>query len=162
MIGLLQTLGGLSSRASWDSRSRAIGPAGTAARALVGLGLLAVAAFAWGVSWWEVPLGLVAFPAVVLTWQALRAQRTVERLSAIGAGAHLVNIAVAVALFAIPATRGAALLFYGGSMLVAAVRGYAGCEVTAVSNWILRRDDQVGCVVFAPVDAAEARLEAGR
>ncbi len=53
------------------------------------------------------------------------------------------------------ATSDAALIFYGASMLLAAVRGYAGCEVLAVSNWLLRRDDQVGCVVFAPVDLVE-------
>jgi hypothetical protein len=51
----------------------------------------------------------------------------------------------------------AALLFYGASMLVAATRGYAGCEVLAVSNWLLRRDDQIGCAPFWPVDAWEAR-----
>jgi len=27
--------------------------------------------------------------------------------------------------------------------------------VLAVSNWLLRRDDQVGCVLFAPVDQLE-------
>jgi len=43
-------------------------------------------------------------------------------------------------------------------MLLAAVRGYAGCELLAVSNWLLRRDDQVGCVVYGPVDFAESRL----
>ncbi|HEV3400524.1 MAG TPA: hypothetical protein VG078_01785 [Acidimicrobiales bacterium] len=37
-------------------------------------------------------------------------------------------------------------------MLVAAARGFAGCEVLAFSNWVLARDDQVGCLVFAPVD----------
>jgi len=46
-------------------------------------------------------------------------------------------------------------VFYGTSMLLAAARGYAGCEVLAVSNWLLRRDDQIGCVVFGPVDGAE-------
>jgi hypothetical protein len=54
-------------------------------------------------------------------------------------------------------TSDAALVFYGASMLLAAARGYAGCEVLAVPNWLLRRDDQVGCVVFAPVDALERR-----
>jgi hypothetical protein len=29
--------------------------------------------------------------------------------------------------------------------------------VLVLSNWILRRDDEVGCPVFAPIDAAEAR-----
>ena len=43
------------------------------------------------------------------------------------------------------------------SMLLAALRGYAGCEVLAVSNWLLRRDDQVGCAVFWPIDQLERR-----
>jgi hypothetical protein len=43
-------------------------------------------------------------------------------------------------------------------MLLAALRGYAGCEVLAVSNWLLRRDDQVGCVVFWPIDQFERHL----
>lgn len=52
-------------------------------------------------------------------------------------------------------TSDAALLFYGASMLLAAACGYAGCEVLAVPNWLLRREDQVGYVLFAPVDAIE-------
>jgi hypothetical protein len=55
-------------------------------------------------------------------------------------------------------TSDAALLFYGASMLLAGLRGYAGCEVLAVSNWLLRRDDQVGCVVFSPIDQFERHL----
>lgn len=53
-------------------------------------------------------------------------------------------------------TSDAALLFYGASMLVAAVRGTAGCEVLAVSNWLLHRDDQIGCALFWPIDHTEA------
>ncbi|HEX6301230.1 MAG TPA: hypothetical protein VF148_12255 [Acidimicrobiia bacterium] len=56
---------------------------------------------------------------------------------------------------ALSVTSGAALIFFGSSMLVAAVRGYRGCEVLAVSNWILVRDDQVGCVLFSPIDRVE-------
>ena len=44
-------------------------------------------------------------------------------------------------------------------MVLAALRGYAGCEVLAISNWLLRCDDQVGCVVFTPVDALERRRQ---
>jgi hypothetical protein len=33
----------------------------------------------------------------------------------------------------------------------------AGCELLAIYNWLLRRDDQIGCIVFAPVDLAESR-----
>ena len=62
-----------------------------------------------------------------------------------------------VALASNPYTGDAAALFYAATLLVAAWRAQPGCEVTVLSNWILRRDDQVGCPMFAPVDAAEAR-----
>jgi hypothetical protein len=58
---------------------------------------------------------------------------------------------------ALDVTSDAALVFYGGWMLLAALRGYAGCEVLAVSNWLLGRDDQIGCAVFWPVDQLERR-----
>jgi len=68
-------------------------------------------------------------------------------------------VAVFAALYATPwyappvrFTSDAVLIFYGASMLLAALRGYAGCEVLAVPNWLLRGDDQVGCVLFSPVD----------
>ena len=31
-----------------------------------------------------------------------------------------------------------------------------------LSNWILRRDDQIGCPVFTPIDETEARLRERR
>ena len=65
-------------------------------------------------------------------------------------------------LFIIPFTREAALIFYGASLLLAAARGYAGCEILAITNWVLRRDDQVGCVVFSPIDEVEARVTVGK
>jgi hypothetical protein len=40
-------------------------------------------------------------------------------------------------------------------MWLAAVPGDAGCEVLAVCNWLQRRDDQVGCAVFWPIDQLE-------
>ena len=35
--------------------------------------------------------------------------------------------------------------------------GNAGCEVLAVSSWLLGRDDQIGCLLFWPIDHAERR-----
>jgi hypothetical protein len=69
-----------------------------------------------------------------------------------------VNCVLIVALVANPYTAGGALLFYGAMMLVAAARGQAGCEATVVSNWVLGRDDQVGCPTFTPIDAAETQI----
>jgi hypothetical protein len=51
----------------------------------------------------------------------------------------------------------AVLIFYGVSTLLAAERGHAGCESPAISNWLLRRDDQLGCLFFSPIDLAERK-----
>jgi hypothetical protein len=81
-----------------------------------------------------------------------------------GAARDGINLAVFLALYLtwwyapeLDVLSDAALLFYGGSMLVAAARGIAGCEVLAVSNWLLRRDDEVGRAPFSPLDALESR-----
>ncbi|SDN32316.1 hypothetical protein SAMN04488074_14622 [Lentzea albidocapillata subsp. violacea] len=76
----------------------------------------------------------------------------------------MVNLGVFFALYLtcwyappIDVLSDAALLFYDSSMLLAAARGYAGCEVLAVSNWLLHCHDQIGCMPFWPIDALETR-----
>ena len=143
-----------------SDRQRGIGPVGTAARLLVGALLLGSVvqghlAHGWHLSSWA--LGLVVFPSLVLALQWLRARRTPTPLEATGPVSHAVNLAVFLTLYLMEATSDAALIFYGTSMLLAALRGDAGCEVLAVSNWLLRRDDQSGCAVFWPVDYLERR-----
>ncbi len=144
-------------------RERAIGVVGTAGRVVLGLGLLYLAFTdggnpEWGLQWQGPLLGLIAFPAILMLGQALRLRFTNETLNATGGLGFCLNLAGGAVLYSIPFTRDAMLLFYGSSLLLAAVRGYAGCESLAITNWILRRDDQVGCVVFSPVDAVEARV----
>ena len=51
-----------------------------------------------------------------------------------------------------------ALIFYGAALLLAAARGYAGCEVLAFSNALRRRGDEIGCAVFSPIDAIERNV----
>jgi hypothetical protein len=142
---------------------------GRLARVGVGFTFIALALFWRQPDWQDAVLGLVLMPAVVLGAAALWARRSPQPLSATGPIGHAVNIAVLIPLFALSETAGAAFLFYGASMLVAAARANGGCEVTAVSNVVLGRDDQVGCPLFAPVDAVEesvrpapARAVAGR
>jgi hypothetical protein len=147
---------------------RTIGRAGTAARIIVGLALLGSVLWgelrSGGLAPASLTLGLVGFPAVVLTLQWQRARRNPTPLRATGPLATAANMAVVAALYLTPFyaralsfTSDATLVFYGSSMLLAALRGYAGCEVLAVSNWLLRRDDQVGCLVFGPIDHLERR-----
>jgi hypothetical protein len=117
----------------------------------------------------SVILGLVAFPLVLLVWQWIRARYEPRRLEALGPTSTAINMVILFALLLTPLyapriafSSGAALMFYGASMLLAAVRGYRGCEVLAFSNWLLRRDDQVGCIVLGPVDGVESGLSRTR
>ncbi|HEX7265179.1 MAG TPA: hypothetical protein VF383_13475 [Candidatus Dormibacteraeota bacterium] len=160
-----------------NSRRRQIGSIGTTTRVILGLALLVLGLTGGRVSVMHgqvgigfepvsVALGLVGFPGIVLAWQWLRARIAPTRLEATGLGSTALNMLVLAALILTPwyapplaFTSVAALVFYGASMLLAAVRGYSGCEVTAISNWILGRDDQVGCLVLSPVDDLERRLK---
>jgi hypothetical protein len=147
------------------TRRRQMGPVGTTARIIVGtllVGSVAQGHLARGFHPSAWALGLVGFPAVLVGLQWLRARRTPTRLEATGPVGHVLNLAVFLVLYLLEATSDAALLFYGASMWLAAVRGYAGCEVLAASNWLLRRDDQVGCAVFWPVDQLEHHRTAQR
>jgi hypothetical protein len=142
---------------------RRIGTIGTASRVVVGLGLLYLAlldGLSWGLTWREAVLGLALFPAVMVAI-GLAARRFAGRpVHFMGPLGLALNTAVIVALFLFDYTADAAALFYGATMFVAAWRAQPGCEATVLSNWILRRDDQIGCPTFAPIDEAEARLSA--
>jgi hypothetical protein len=135
-----------------------IGPLGTTARIVVGallLGSVVQGHLARGFHPSAWALGLVGFPALLVGLQWLPARRTPRRLEATGPIGHALNLAVFLVLYLLEPTSDAALIFYGASMWLAALRGYAGCEVLAASNWLLRRDDQIGCALFWPVDQLE-------
>ena len=146
---------------------RAIGRFGTAARVIVGGYLLVdvvhgeLTGTFYPAAWL---LALVGFPAGLLAVQWVRTRRTRRPLRATGPVGHAVNLLAIAALYftpdyapALAATSDAVLIFLGSTMLLAALRGYAGCETLAVPNWLLRRDDQVGCVLFWPIDELERR-----
>jgi hypothetical protein len=159
-----------------NRRQRQIGAIGTGARVVLGLVLLVYGLLGGklvvinghlrtGFEPVTLVVGLFVFPVTLLAWQWLRARRDPTRLQATGPVGTAINMVVLLALFLTPwyapplsFTSGAALVFYGASMLLAALLGYGGCEVLAISNWVLRRDDQVGCFVLGPVDYAEHRL----
>ena len=148
-------------RIAGQSRSRSIGKLGTAARGVVGvvflyLGIVGLPPIRL-LSWWQVLIGLVGAPATVTLIQLARLQFTRSRLDQTGIVAVLINFLVFVALLIFEPTRGATFVFLGSAMLFAAARGTGGCEIVAVSNWLLRRDDQIGCPLFWPVDTYEAR-----
>lgn len=148
-------------------RVRVVGVWGTTIRVAVGVLLVGSVVYGHVVRGWH-PLawllGLAVFPAVVTAGLWWRARRHPQPLRAVGPLGHAINVAVLLGLYftwwyvpPVAVLSDAALVFYGASMLLAAVRGYGGCEVFAVANWLLRRDDQVGCAPFWPIDTWETR-----
>jgi hypothetical protein len=150
---------------------RGIGPIGTASRIVIGLFTLYLAlvdgppfadGFSWSLRWYDAALGLLVLPAIAVGVGLLACRRAPGSVRFMGPAATALNCVVIVVVVANPYTAGGALLFYGTMMLIAAARGHAGCEGTVLSNWILRRDDQIGCPTFTPIDAAEERFRRSR
>lgn len=144
-------------------RRRAIGPIGTIARLATGVGLMVLAtlaAFRGDLQVHEVLLGIVGLPVIVMaTVLAIkRGLGTSAHLNATGTIGTGTNLAMIVALFVVPWTTEIAYFFYGIPIFLAAWRGYPGCEMMAISNFFLRRHDELGCPWFWPVDAIESSL----
>jgi len=151
---------------------RDIGPIGTIARVILGSILFGSVFYGHIIKGPFMPLpwviGLIIFPAIFITWQYLRARYNPAKLEANGPIATIINVVIFFAFYftyiyapSIDFMSDAVLVFYGLSMLLAALRGYAGCEALAISNWLLKRDDQLGCFVFGPVDYTEGKLFPG-
>jgi hypothetical protein len=139
--------------------TRQIGPIGSAVRVVLGLALLVLAVFR-RVEPYEILLGLVVFPTVMVVI-GLVGQRLLGHSVRFTSSAGIaLNCGVIILLFATPYTTGAAALFYGVSLIVAAARGAPHCEATVLSNLILGHDDQIGCPTLTPIDSFESRRAA--
>lgn len=133
---------------------RQIGPLGTVVRVCVGFGLL-VAGLVAPATPLELALGLIVFPAVELAALAVLRPPGSTPLRLYGTIGYVINYGIGSLLFMIWTTP--MLLFAGASVLLAVAKGYAGCEIFALSNVLRRRDDQIACAVFSPIDALETR-----
>jgi hypothetical protein len=150
-------------------RARQIGPIGTGSRAVAGLIAIALPIALSGIGWWDLGAALIALPLITLAVSELvtagyrrYAPGALARRHSICSGPACVLVAVvvgaAIALaVATPVSEVAIWSFLGVSMLVAALRGYAGCEVLAIPNAVTGRRDRIGCMLFTPIDTAEAR-----
>ena len=150
--------------------SRQIGPIGTAARAIAGSAAIGYTVVAHGLAPWDVAAGLLVLPLLASVLHAGIASGydrvTMGRTSSGSARTWVVSVAVLALILSIgisltfvtPIDGGAIFLFFGGSLLVVAARGDAGCEVLAIVNAISGHRDVTGCVAFAPVDSLEGRL----
>jgi hypothetical protein len=104
--------------------------------------------------------GLGVFPGAMFALGLVARHYATGPVRFTGSAGIALNCAVIVALVVNPYTAGGAALFYGATLIVAAGRGQPGCESTVLYNWVLGRDDQIGCPIFSPIDEAEARTAA--
>jgi hypothetical protein len=154
---------------------REIGPIGAASRIAAGLFAIALPIALEGISWWDLGAALVAFP-LIATGITVLAGVGYERVSsgALGradvaccsiASCAIMAVLVAVPIgltFVTPVTGVAVWVWIGASLLLAAARGQGGCELLAFPDAITGRRDRIGCIVFTPIDAAEARARRAR
>jgi hypothetical protein len=155
-------------------QDREIGPLGTATRVVGGVVAIAVPIGVSGVGWWDLGAALVAFPLVATAAGALVtagyqrfAPGALARRHAIcsvpGCTLTAIIVVIAVGLSALTAVSMVAFwVWIGASLLLAAARGYGGCELLAFPNALTRRRDQIGCIIYTPIDRAEARRSAHR
>jgi hypothetical protein len=145
------------------TKRRQIGPVGTAARVVSGVGLLYIAGGAsiasWGIEPQDAVIGLIALPALMVGLGLAARRYAPGPIHFTGPLGVAVNLAVIVALVGNDLTGPeGATIFYGTTLLIAAWLGRAGCEATVISNLALGRDDQIGCPTLTPIDTAEAHL----
>jgi len=149
----------------WNGRD--IRPIGSTARMVLGFWLAGSVIYAqlstrFAPATWA--LGLLGFPALALVWHWWRIRRNPSPFHNTSSLSFALSVALPLALYftwwyapAFSVTSDAVLLFVGGSLVLAALRGYAGCELLAASNWLLRRSDQIACAVLTPIDSLERR-----
>jgi hypothetical protein len=123
-----------------------------------------------GFTWLEAGVALVALPLIaavaaplITAMYARFHPQALQARHAMGSplGCTLIGVMVVAnsALIAPTSANGNVTIWVwlGASMLLAAARGYGGCEVLAISNMITGRRDQVGCILYTPIDSAEAK-----
>jgi hypothetical protein len=154
------------------SGRRDIGPAGTASRVLVGVVAIALPIALGGISLLEVGVALIALPLIAAAAGAL-VTAAYRRLApgSLGCDAAVCSgptcwvaaiMVAAAVLFSVLTPADGVVVFWvwlGSSMLLAAARGYGGCEVLAATNLLRGRRDQIGCIIFTPIDRAEAKRD---
>jgi hypothetical protein len=95
-------------------------------------------------------LGLIGFSALVLAWHWWRIHRSPVPFHDTSPLSFALSVALPLTLYL--------TWWYASAFSVTsdtALRGYTGCEMLALSNWLLRRTDQIACAVFTPIDSLE-------
>lgn len=149
---------------------RQIGPLGTLARVVGGIAAIVLPVRLDGFTLTDAGVALIALPLIAsvaapvielsfrrLAPGALRSRYAI--CSGPGCALIVVLIVANAAIVAPTSANGNVTIWVwlGASMLIAAARGYGGCEVLAIPNLLTGRRDQIGCLLYTPIDRAEAQ-----
>jgi hypothetical protein len=152
------------------SEARQIGPVGTVGRIGVGVVAIGLPIASAGIGPWDwaalnvfVLVAAALGRAVIVGFERYAPDVFDARHAFCSAPACVLIAALAAVAFGLSALTPAQgdVVFWvwlGASMLVGAARGYGGCEVLAFPNALTGRRDRIGCILFTPIDAAEARI----
>ncbi len=162
------TTGSLDSQASVQQPSKAL-PMGRALRILLGLVLIVYMVPVYfqvpmglAVGAWLLVLGLIGVNSLIHVVVSRRIVAFGSFLGAIVANGLLVALYVAGAsgLPILGHGKGqlAAVTFLGTSLVVAGVRALPGCELMAIPGMFFRKDTDLACLVFSPLDRLERKL----
>jgi hypothetical protein len=151
-----------------SERSNKAPPVGRALRILLGLALIVyVTPIYFRLPWRVFFESLLLMLGLIVGYCAIHIVS--RRVAAFGsfAGAVLVNallVGLYVAGFSKWQVLGygkgqlAAVTFLGVSLVVAGIRSVAGCELMAIPDLFLRKDVELACLIFSPLDKLERRL----
>jgi hypothetical protein len=149
--------------------ARQIGPIGTLARVLGGTTAIVLPVTLAGLTTIEALIALLVLPVVAgaagiavdagFRRYAPRALTCHAACSAPGWTLIALVVAANDAIVAPTTANGNVTIWVwlGTSMLIAAARGYSGCEVLAWANILTGRREGVGCLLYTPIDRLEAR-----
>jgi hypothetical protein len=154
-------------------KERQIGPAGTSARLLGGALAITLPIALDGLTWFEAGVALLALPLIAAIAAPVitagyrrvypRALQLRHGICSLPACTLIVVMVIANNLLVAPTTANGNVTIWvwlGASMLLAAARGYGGCEVLAPYNVISGRREQIGCLLYTPIDNVEAKRHA--
>lgn len=146
-----------------------LGRAGTIARGAIGIGMLVIAVTTQHLSWWDVGAAALVLPALTVTTAAAvnrlisrtsiaRKARTPWSPAQIAAAVVIIVVVLSVGIaltYISPIDGGALYAFFGLSMVIAAVKGFDGCEILALPNLLFGRNDAIWCPLYSAIDATE-------
>jgi hypothetical protein len=112
-------------------------------------------------------LGLIAVYSLI---DVVAARRIIiafsPRIATVVAHGLLVALYVAgafrLAIFGQGGGQLATVTFLGISLVVAGVRAVPGCELMAIPGVLFRKDTELACLIFSPLDKLERKLRSKR